>query len=294
MIIERVRNYLPFESAAAAASRPTSGPARRITHRTRGQKHGPITRLVSPSDVGELTKPFVFLDLVDMEEKSAPQFGWHPHSGIATLTVLLEGGFSYEDSTGASGTMNHGSVEWMQAGGGVWHKGKGIGQRIKGFQLWVALPPGLENGSALSQYLEQASFPEVGPARVILGRLGNMSSPILAPSPMNYLDVRLKAGQSWRYDPPKGYDVTWIAVHHGTALAGESISAGELAVFEESEASITFQAEGDAGFMLGSARKHPYDLVLGYYSVHTNDHALSQGESNIRHIRTQLQRAGKL
>ena len=36
--------------------------ARRIAFRTSGRQHGPITRLVSPSDVGELIKPFVFLD----------------------------------------------------------------------------------------------------------------------------------------------------------------------------------------------------------------------------------------
>ena len=36
--------------------------ARAITHSTRGHGHGSITRLVSPSDIGELIKPFVFLD----------------------------------------------------------------------------------------------------------------------------------------------------------------------------------------------------------------------------------------
>ncbi|RYE88187.1 MAG: pirin family protein, partial [Myxococcales bacterium] len=36
-------------------------------HRTRGRRHGPITRLVSPGDVGELIKPFVFLDFFSME-----------------------------------------------------------------------------------------------------------------------------------------------------------------------------------------------------------------------------------
>ena len=41
----------------AAAGRP-----RRITHSARGRGHGSIVRLVSPSDVGELIKPFVFLD----------------------------------------------------------------------------------------------------------------------------------------------------------------------------------------------------------------------------------------
>ena len=40
---------------------------------------------MSPSDLGEILKPFVFLDLFDHE--GAPFNGpLHPHSGIATLT----------------------------------------------------------------------------------------------------------------------------------------------------------------------------------------------------------------
>jgi len=33
--------------------------------RTRGRIHGPVTRLMSPSDVGEIPKPYLFLDLID-------------------------------------------------------------------------------------------------------------------------------------------------------------------------------------------------------------------------------------
>jgi redox-sensitive bicupin YhaK (pirin superfamily) len=65
--------------------------ARTIVQRTRGHSHGPITRLVSPGDVGELIKPFVFLDYFDIDPERMPALGFHPHSGIATLTLLLEG-----------------------------------------------------------------------------------------------------------------------------------------------------------------------------------------------------------
>src|SRR5438876_6236667 len=41
--------------------------ARAIVRRTRGRTHGPVTRLMSPSDFGEILKPFVFLDLFDHE-----------------------------------------------------------------------------------------------------------------------------------------------------------------------------------------------------------------------------------
>jgi hypothetical protein len=41
--------------------------SRVVTHRTRGLTRGPVTRLVSPADFGEILKPFVFLDLFGHE-----------------------------------------------------------------------------------------------------------------------------------------------------------------------------------------------------------------------------------
>ena len=59
---------------------------RRIVFQTRGNRHGPVTRLVSPSDIGELIKPFVFLDHAEVPFTGRKLFGIHPHSGIATIT----------------------------------------------------------------------------------------------------------------------------------------------------------------------------------------------------------------
>ena len=39
------------------------GSVSRIAKRTPGQKHGPITRLMSPSDFGRILKPFVELQI---------------------------------------------------------------------------------------------------------------------------------------------------------------------------------------------------------------------------------------
>src|SRR5271156_5676281 len=142
--------------------------SRPIVLRTRGRRHGPITRLVSPSDIGELIKPFVFLDLFDISATGAPAFGWHPHSGIATLTVIHEGAIEYQETTGVKGVLSPGGIEWMRAGGGVWHTGAALRQ-AKGFQLWIALPEALENAPSQSHYLSADQVPEEQPARVILG-----------------------------------------------------------------------------------------------------------------------------
>lgn len=53
---------------------------RRIVHRTRGHRHGPISRLMSPSDLGQQLKPFVFLDLFEAEG-GMMDMPVHPHSG---------------------------------------------------------------------------------------------------------------------------------------------------------------------------------------------------------------------
>jgi redox-sensitive bicupin YhaK (pirin superfamily) len=277
-----------------AFKEPLEAIARSVTHRTRGRSHGPITRLVSPSDVGELIKPFVFLDYFEMDPKRTPALGFHPHSGIATLTLLLEGQVSYEETSGTKGVIEPGGVEWMRAGGGVWHTGGVVGTvRAKGYQLWIALPPEMENIESAAQYLGGEHFQSQGPARVILGRYGTAASKVAAPTTINYLDVALTQGQKWRYEPPPNHTVAWIAVHRGKLATPEVVDQGELAVFEESNRSLEFEALEATGFILGSAVKHPHDLVLGMYSVHTNAHALARGEARIAEIGKRLQAEGR-
>ena len=56
---------------------------RRITTRTYGKNHGPTTRLMSPSDLGEILKPFVFLDLFHHEgEPFSPSSSRASHSNF--------------------------------------------------------------------------------------------------------------------------------------------------------------------------------------------------------------------
>jgi redox-sensitive bicupin YhaK (pirin superfamily) len=281
-----------IENASGAA---VSAGARRIVHTTSGRRHGPITRLVSPSDIGELIKPFVFLDHAEVVPRPEPLFGIHPHSGIATLTTVLRGGLAYEDTTGKKGSVPTGGLEWMKAGNGVWHDGAATpGEPLRAFQLWLALPPAEENAPPESQYIAPDAVQEEGPVRAILGRYGQARSAIHAPADINYFHVRLKGGQRWRYAPPEGHSVAWLAVDKGELRSPEPIREGQLAVFEESGAAIELEAKGDTSFVLGSAPKHPHPLVLGYYSVHTSSAALAQGEAEINRIGQRLRAAGRL
>ncbi|NWO81677.1 pirin family protein, partial [Escherichia coli] len=100
---------------ALALSAPVHAP-REVVHRTQGRGGAPITRLMSPSDLGQYLKPFVFLDLIDAPSSIASAGNLHPHSGIATVTVLTEGNLRFDKGDWGTGLLDYGGVEWMRAG----------------------------------------------------------------------------------------------------------------------------------------------------------------------------------
>ncbi|MCI0671048.1 MAG: pirin family protein [Myxococcaceae bacterium] len=252
---------------------------------------------MSPSHVGQMVKPFVFLDFAafdEGDERIPMELLWHPHSGIATVTVMLEGAVRIAETTGKNDVLPKGSIEWMRAGNGVWHTGEVGPGDTKVFQLWVALPPELENGPSQSHYVMPDEVPTDGRVRVILGTYAGMTSPIAAPSMMTYLLVSLEDGERWTYTPPEGHDVAWVAVSDGVLRAASRVPSGEMAVFAKGPEPIDFIADGATRFVLGSARTHPHELVLGSYSVHTSEDALRKGEAEIRRIGNELRANGTL
>ena len=67
-----------------------------------------------------------------------PVGGPHPHAGLETVTLILDGAIFDRDE---GGTLNTGQVQWMTAGSGIIHsedvrtKGK-----VRLLQLWLTLP----------------------------------------------------------------------------------------------------------------------------------------------------------
>ncbi|MCA3011966.1 MAG: pirin family protein [Myxococcaceae bacterium] len=264
--------------------------------RTRGQAHGFIRRMVSPGDLGEHLKPFVFLDHVDGVVEPGTGFGWHPHSGIATLTYSLDADAAYEDTTGQKGLIEATGLEWMRAGGGTWHQGfiHPRATTVTAFQVWLALPPGVEDGPSQGLYVSPRDVPQVENVRVLLGEHLGRANPIPPPSPLVLLDVVLASGRPWTFTPPPGHGVAWAFVYRGRARVSGSDVARELVVFDEGEGPVTFEALEETRLLFGCAKKHEHPLVLGSHSVHTNETSLARGVAHIRDVGATLRRAGRL
>jgi hypothetical protein len=128
----------------------------------------------------------------------------------------------------------------------------------------------------------------------LLGSYGSTSSALASTLPINYLAVRLKAGERWRYEPPTSHTVLWVAIASGILSAPDEMRHGDLAAFEPSSKAVEFEALTNTEFVLGSAAPHKHDLVLGHYSVHTSPDALRDAEAHISAIQTRLVQEGRL
>ncbi|MFC0577420.1 pirin family protein [Paraburkholderia solisilvae] len=268
---------------------------RAIATRTKGRTNGPVTQLVSPSDLGQSLKPFVMLARYAVAESATFIYPLHPHSGIASLAMIVEGTLSCVDSNGKPKTLQRGAVELLVAGRGIWHGGpvNTIGSTCC-YLMWLALPPEYELAEPSETFLDVQQTPAEGAARVLLGRLNGTESAWATPVPATCLYVELREGDSWRYDPPDGHDVLWVVVCSGSLGAGQTIDAGELVIFERSFASVQFVARSDCSFMLGSAPFSPHDIVESHSSVHTSAAAMRRAEDEITSLGEQLNAQGRL
>ena len=72
---------------------------------------------------------------------STPGFEWHPHSGLETVTLVLDGVLEHGDNLGNAGALDTGDIQWMTAGRGIIHRELAFrNERAHTLQLWVNLP----------------------------------------------------------------------------------------------------------------------------------------------------------
>lgn len=275
---------------------------RGVIHRARGKNHGLINRMFSPGDLGRMLKPFVFLDFLHGNvKKDGLNFGYHPHSGIGTLTYSLTAPVHYVDTEGVSGVLQPGGLEWMQAGGGTWHKSsfKGSFDGFMAFQFWLALPPVVEDGPSHSLYVAPENVPHKDRVSVLLGQYNGLTSPIKTPSPVNILDVVLpRSGDSFKYTYPPGHATGFVQVYKGAGLVGDDLRVSTteevFVIGDEGEYVEIKSTTDDTRVIIASAVPHNYPLSLGMYSVHTNPDSLAKGEAHIAELGAKLKDRGEL
>ena len=204
-------------------------------------------QLVVGSEGWDKTSPFLFLS---EDWFGRPKgFETHPHRGMQTVTIVLDGALEHRDHTGAHGILRAGDVQWMTAGHGVLHSEMPHGdETAHTLQLWLNLPRKLKMIPARYRDQRLADTPvrqlEKGEVRVYAGRSGGVSHPHGSDYPMSLLDIRLAAGARFGQEIATR-DRGFVYVLDGRAVVGgREVRQGEVAWFEPGEgAELAFEAK---------------------------------------------------
>ncbi len=209
----------------------------------------PVRTIFSYQDLGRELSPFLMLDHAGPTSFGPSDtqrgVGWHPHRGFETVTVVIDGEVEHEDSAGNGGRIGPGDVQWMTAGSGVLHKelhGRDYARRGGPFemlQLWVNLPATQKMTAPRYQTLLAGDIPVVtlpdgaGEVRVIAGDFRNARGPAQTVTPINLLELHLRAGHHLTLDLRDGY-TAGLFVTKGEVLVNDRAAAvsGDLLVLD--------------------------------------------------------------
>ena len=203
-------------------------------------------QLVIGAEGWEATSPFLFLS----EDWFAAPGGFeeHPHRGMQTVTIMLEGELEHRDHTGAHGVLREGDVQWMTAGHGVLHSEKPHGgTTAHTLQLWLNLPRAQKMIPARYQDQRLADTPvrkaPGAQVRVYAGRSGEVEQGHGSDYPMWLLELRLWPGTRFLQDVPTGHRGFVYALEGHCEVSGTALQAGQVAWFEPGDGGLCFVAD---------------------------------------------------
>jgi hypothetical protein len=222
-------------------------------------------RRVLPLAARRHVGPFVFFDHfgpVTLPADADSDVGPHPHIGLATVTYLFEGRMLHRDSLGTVQEIAPGAVNWMTAGRGIVHSERraagdeGRARTMHGLQLWVVLPPSMEDAPPAFQHVAAPDIPELevegATVRVLAGEAFGAASPVRTASPTLYLDVRPGRNDSWLL-PPLADELAVYAVEAPLVIDGAPLAFGEMAVLEPGHAARIAAPAGTRFVVVGGA-----------------------------------------
>lgn len=231
----------------------------------------PVRSLFDYQGLGRELSPFLMLDYAgpaDFTPATRPRgVGQHPHRGFETVTIVYEGEVAHRDSTGQGGVIGPGDVQWMTAGAGILHEEfhseafTRQGGRLHMVQLWVNLPARDKLAPPHYQAILDAEIARVpldggaGEIRVIAGAFGQTTGAARTFSPMQVLDLSLKAGHSVHLPLHAGWNTALVLLDGEVSIGGaRATGPAQLVVLSQDGDALALTADTDVKALLLSGQ----------------------------------------
>jgi redox-sensitive bicupin YhaK (pirin superfamily) len=207
--------------------------------------------------------PFYLMDYgskIEFSARKEPRgVGVHPHRGFETVTIAYHGAVAHHDSTGNSGVIFPGDVQWMTAGSGILHKEYHeenyslTGGPFQMVQLWVNLPAANKMTAPKYQAIkhsEIAKYPLTdnnGVIEVIAGNYNNIKGSASTFSPIEVYNARINAGGKASFSFPKNYNTGFIVIEGSIKINNNEIATADTYIsFENDGLNIDIEAMENA------------------------------------------------
>ncbi len=277
-----------YPEVPTTAPPPRGYPVRmpkRVTHRSkierRSRSAGLAIAQLHREHLPSHLNPYLAFDHFAMAQ---PFFPPHPHAGFSAVTYMFpqsRGGFVNRDTSGAPPIDIHpGDLHWTGAGRGIVHEEvpRERGVTCDGLQIFVDLPAGSKWMEPVVLHLSSADVPRVTTAgaevRVVVGRHGEVASPLTPLTEVTLLDVVLDAGATFRHTVPAGEDRFVYVIEGDAQIGGDGSSPlGPLeaaGVSRDGDELVVTSKQG-AHFVVGGGRPLDQDVVYGGPIVMTTE-----------------------
>jgi quercetin 2,3-dioxygenase len=188
----------------------------------------------------------------------------HPHTGLQTVTWLLEGTIRHRDSLANTSLIAPGQLNLMTAGRGIAHaevSPPDAPPGLHGVQLWVALPD--EHRGIEPRFAHHPVLPTLADGgatvTVLVGSLGGVTSPARIHSPLVGAQVTTTAGASIELPLEPEFEHAVLPLGDGAEVDGVAVPTSTMIYLGRGRDRLTL---GRAPSFAEGANKVPF-LVLG-------------------------------
>ena len=191
----------------------------------------------------------------DVTHSEGMQVPPHPHTGLQTVSWLLEGEIVHRDSLGSLQRVGPRELSLMTSGAGISHSEESPQSDrppvLSGVQLWVALPESARHGAA--GYEHHTDLPVVRhgalTATVVLGEHAGAASPGTTFTRLVGLDVLVDGDGELPLEPDFEHGAF---VLEGTAVVdGDELAVGELLRLGAGRTELSLSGSGARVMVLG-------------------------------------------
>jgi hypothetical protein len=269
-------NVAADPTVQVCAGRPEAGPVRELLPaRAVPLGEGTVVRRLLPTMGRRMVGAWCFVDHYgpdDIAREPGMRVPPHPHTGLQTVSWLLDGEVHHRDSLGSDVVIRPGELGLMTAGAAIAHSEQSPDPHapvLHGAQLWVALPDAQRHRAP--SFAHHADLPVLTGAglraTLLLGELAGARSPGVVHTPLVGVDVDLGAAADAALPLEPDFEHAVLTVSGAPEVDGAVLEPGSLCYLGTGRRALRLRAQTPSRLLLLGGLPFAEQIVMWWNFV---------------------------